>query len=415
MGTVIDRWSSEPDRHGRGSRYVAVWRDEYRRQRKRSFRLKADAQRFLRETERALDLGLVADPAAANIGFEEYVDIWLANADHLRPKTASDYASIIRNHLVPALGSIPLGRIRPQHGTDLVGTLRERGLAGSTINKVIRLANTVLNAAVAEQRLQTNPFAHVKRPPEERRELRILTPAELSSLLGHLDEHYRCFVLTAAVTGLRFGELAGLRPQNIDLERCRILVVEQLTKGPSGPVRGPLKTRASQRSVAIPDQLATELKRQLDHRSTDGYAFPSRHGTPVRHSNFLRRHWAPAVRDAGLGRVRFHDLRHAAATWAISVGAPATLVQKRLGHASVVTTLQTYGHLLPGIDEEIANRLDSVVADAVVPQVFPDSSSQPATDSGETSDIGDVLRFSGWARRDSNPRPPPCKGGALAS
>ena len=406
---MTDRWASEPDRQGQGRRYVAVWRDERRRQRKRSFHRKGDAVRFLRETERSLDLGLFADPRAAEVGFAEYATNWLSRAEHLRAKTVADYDSILRNHLIPALGAIPLRRMRPQHAADLIGRLQGHGLASSTVNKVVRVASTILNAAVAEQRLQLNPFSHVKRPSETTRELRILTPGELSSMLSCIDEHYRCLVLSAAVLGLRFGELAGLHPSNLDIANRRVLVVEQLTKGPQGPVRGPLKTKASQRSVAVPSQLIPELQRQLENRSSAEFVFTSKQGGPIRHSNFLRRHWAPAVASAGLGHVRFHDLRHASAAWAISVGAPATLIQKRLGHASIVTTLQVYGHLLPGIDEQVAARLNDAVNEALVPQVFPEqgSSTDPSPDVG--GDMGDVLRFPGWARRDLNPRPPPCK------
>ena len=99
MGSVTDRWASEPDRQGQGRRYVAVWRDERRRQRKRSFHRKGDAVRFLRETERSLDLGLFAEPRAAEVGFAEYATNWLSRAEHLRAKTVADYDSILRNHL----------------------------------------------------------------------------------------------------------------------------------------------------------------------------------------------------------------------------------------------------------------------------------------------------------------------------
>ena len=414
MGAVFDRWASEPERRGRGSRYQAFWRDENGRQRKKAFARKGDAVRFLREVERALDRGLVADPSAGAVAFSEFATGWLAGAVHLRDKTVSDYESIIRNHLVPAFGGVSLNRLRGDHGVRLVADLRSRGYRDSTISKVLRVASTLLNAAVADQRVAANPFAHVKRPPDVRRELRVLSPTELGLVLDRIDPHYRCFVLCAAVLGLRFGELAGLHPSNVDLEGRRIYVVEQLSRGAGVPVRGRLKTRASQRSVALPSRLVSELARHRDAYSTAQYVFPSVGGMPIRHSNFLRRHWHPAVKAAGLVGVRFHDLRHASAAWAIAAGAPATLIQQRLGHASVSTTLNVYAHLLPGLDEQLADRLDETVADAVAPQVLPkDDRGTPAVED-EGPDMGDLLGFYRWARRDLNPRPPPCKGGALA-
>jgi integrase len=415
MGSVYDRWDSEPERNGKGLRYVAVWRDESHRQRKKSFRLKGDARRFLRAIEHSRDLGMSANPSVGLVPFADYATDWLVKSVHLRAKTASDYESILRVHLVPAFGAVALNRLRATHATSLIVAMRSNGYQDSTLNKVLRLANTVLNAAVTEQRLPTNPFAAVRKPPETRRDLVVLSPGEFSHLLAMIHPHFRCFSFAAVVLGLRFGELAGLRPSNLDLGRRRIFVVEQLTKGPGGPSRGPLKTAASKRSVSIPKRLVDELADQLKHRASDDYVFTSLEGQPIRHSNFLRRHWHPATKDAGFDGLRFHDLRHACAAWSIAAGAPATLVQQRLGHASVSTTLNVYGHLLPGMDDRLAERLDATIAEVVVTRALPALPDEVRKGDAYGSNVGDELGLYRWARRDLNPRPPPCKGGALAS
>ncbi len=170
---------------------------------------------------------------------------------------------------------------------------------------------------------------------------------------------------TAAYLGLRWGELAGLRTERVDLLRRQVAVVEQLTEVNGVLSFGPPKTAAGRRSVAVPTFLAGMLGEQLEERAEPvGLVFPAREGGPMRRGNFRRRAWATATKRAGLVGLRFHDLRHTAVALAIGQGAHPKAIQARMGHSSIVTTLDRYGHLFDGLDEQIAEGLDSVWRDA---------------------------------------------------
>ena len=156
------------------------------------------------------------------------------------------------------------------------------------------------------------------------------------------------------------------------------------------------------------------LADQLEHRAgagSDDLVFPNKAGNPILASSFNSNFWTPAKQRAGLVGVRFHDLRHTAVALAIQHGAHPKAIQERLGHSSIVVTLDRYGHLYEGLDTDLADALDAALrtsrgqAAAWGPSEGVPGTSENGVSAGQT----------GWALRGSNPRPPPCKGGALAS
>jgi integrase len=190
-------------------------------------------------------------------------------------------------------------------------------------------------------------------------EMRFLSPGEVQSLADAVPPRYRALILTAAYTGLRWGELVGLRAKRLDLAARRVTVTEALSE-----VRGDLtfktpKTAASRRTVALPAPLVDVL---ADHLSAypavgNGLVFTQPEGGPIRRTNFRQRVWLAAVAETVGPPMRFHDLRHSHAAWLIAQGEHPKTIQSRLGHASIKTTLDTYGHLMPGMDEADADRL----------------------------------------------------------
>jgi integrase len=214
-----------------------------------------------------------------------------------------------------------------------------------------------MQAAVDAGMIARSPCSSVKLPAEQSYEMRFLAPAELIALLDATDEHHRVLVLTAAHAGLRWGELAGLRVPRVDVLRRTVTVVEQLTEVNGVLAFGPPKTSASRRSVTLPAFLAAALAEQIAARGepgTNGLVFPAPIGGPLRRSNFRARAWLPATRKAGLDGPRFHDLRHTAAALAFAQGGHPKAIQERMGHSSVMVTLDRYGHLFEGLDERIA-------------------------------------------------------------
>ena len=185
----------------------------------------------------------------------------------------------------------------------------------------------------------------------------------MSRLAAAVGSDWEVLVYTAAYAGLRWGELAGLRPARIDLGRRTITVVEQLNELSGHLDWGPPKTAAGRRAVSIPGALAELLAAQLDRITVvrSGLVFPTPFGEPMRRSNFARRIWTPATTALGLDGLRFHDLRHTAVALAISQGAHPKALQERMGHSSVTVTLDRYGHLYDGLDGQIADGLDDLL------------------------------------------------------
>ena len=174
-------------------------------------------------------------------------------------------------------------------------------------------------------------------------------------------------MLTAAYLGPRWGELAGLRVDRLDLLHRKVHVLDQLAEVRGGLELGaPLKTPAARRTVTIPRFLAPMLEEQIATAASrrSGLVFPTPGGSPMRRTNFRRRAWRDATRSAGVEGLRFHDLRHTAVAFAIARGAHALAIKERMGHSSVQTTLDKDGHLLPRLDEAIADGLDELYASA---------------------------------------------------
>src|SRR3954467_2346645 len=189
--------------------------------------------------------------------------------------------------------------------------------------------------------------------------MQFLTPEQVTRLAEAIDPQYRLLVLMAVYSGLRWGELAGLRRDRVNVLARSVHVVEQLTEVGGKLAFGPPKTAAGRRKVTLPRFLAEALGEQMGPTDS-GLVFTAPDGQPMRRSNFGRRTWQPAVRSAGLDGLRFHDLRHTAVALAIGQGAHPKAIQERMGHSSVMVTLDRYGHLFEGLDERIAEGLDAV-------------------------------------------------------
>ena len=323
--------------------------------------------------ERDLDHGTYVDPSAGQVTFEDFARRWLSSAPDLRPRTRENYDGIIRNHLIPAFGKTPLSRLRPEHFRDLIRSKQAQGLAEPTVRRIVRLSSTILKTAVTDRILTTSPVEGVRLPRETTREMRFLTGEELAQLVEAVHPHYRAYVLTAGVLGARSGELRGLHPTRLNLLKGKVHIVEQLEELDGALRRTVPKTAASTRSITVPRFLIADLEDQLAHRSSTDFVFTTSDGKPIRASNFNRRVWQPAVHRAGFEGLRFHDLRHTAASLAIAVGAHPKAIQERLGHSSIVLTLDRYGHLFPALDEVLAQRLEDTYGDLLAPRTRPEA------------------------------------------
>lgn len=269
-----------------------------------------------------------------------------------------------------SFGSVELRRITTADLQGWVSELVGAGYAPETVRKAWALARSVLLAAAVDSGLIVRaPGDGVKLPRVERAEMRVFTVDELGVLLDEIPHRYRLLVKTAVYTGLRFGELAGLQRGDIDPLRKTLTVKRGIVEVSGRIDVGEPKTNASRRTIALPSWLAEDLAAHLAKEDTL-HVFSSPNGGPLRRGNLRSRVWVPATVRAGLEGVPFDSSRHTHAALLIAARVHVKTIQARLGHASITTTMNVYGHLFDGLDEAVAAALPAPPAPSVRPQVI---------------------------------------------
>ena len=340
--------------------WQARWRDPGGRQRARNFERKVDAENYLVSVEADMLEGRYTDPSLARMRLSEWMAQHRATRVHLGAQTRKRDEGTIRNHVLPAFGSWPMGAIKPMHVAEWVTRLSDQGLAPATVHKAYQLLSLALDAAVESGHLRRSPCRGIRLPRLTSSDIRFLDVDEIAELVAATEPRYRAMVQTAAYTGLRFSELRALRVDRLDLDKRTLRVTHSLVESGDSFTFSEPKSEASRRTVRVPRFLSVTLARHLAvHRDDSGLVFSAPEGGPIRRSNFRHRVWLPAA-DASVGPpCRFHDLRHSHAALLIAQGEHPKVIQERLGHASIKTTLDTYGHLFDGLDEAAVDRLDA--------------------------------------------------------
>jgi integrase len=327
------------------------------------FSKRVDADRFASSIEVAKNQGSWIDPGRGRISFAEWVGIWEPSQVHLRPSSRARDESYLATHVLPRFGSVPLSKIQNADIRAWIADLSAKGLAPSTVAKAKQIMSKILQAAVDDRRMPTNPAERVPTPRVEREEMRYLNPTQVSLLADTIDQRYRALVYLGAYGGLRLGEMLGLRWGRVDLLRRRIQVAEICVEVKGELTFGPPKTRAGNRTVPIPAVVADELARITDPSpELDALVFVSPHGAPLRAGQFRQRTWYPAIKAANLDGLRLHDLRHTAVALWIAAGANPKEIAVRAGHTSVVTVLDRYGHLYPEAEDRLSAELDAMAS-----------------------------------------------------
>lgn len=349
-------------------RYQARYVDRSGRRHARSFATKGDATRFLSGARVDLDRGDWVDPKAGQLTFEAYASTWLAErrvkGRPISPRTRERYASLLQVRINPALGKIQLRFLEPADVRRWHAVLlATEGVGPSTVAKAYRLVHAVCASAVAEEELVRNPCAIPGASAESHEERPVATVSQVYAIADQLGDRWRTLVLTATFCGLRFGELAGLTVERVDLLHRTITVAVDLDELDGGHLQvGRVKSEASRRVVTVPNVIVPELERHLGtHSGTGptGYVFVGPQGGLLRRSNFRDR-WVKAVTAVGLPDLRFHDLRHTGNTLAAATGASTRELMLRMGHASP-RAAQIYQHATRERDAEIAASLSQMV------------------------------------------------------
>jgi len=340
-------------------RYLAAYRDPSGRKRSAgSFATQRDALRAATQAEVKIGEGKWIDRQAGRITFETYVEsVWWPSL-HLEISTKAAYRSNLDRHFLPFFGNYPLSAILPSLVQAWVTTALQGGLSPRSVVKYHVVLHGIFARAVRDRLIGHNPCADTDLPKVVTKRQRIITPDQFDRLLAAVPDRYRTLVLTAIETGMRWGELAALRPRHLDLATGVVRVEETIVEvskkdSPTGQrmiVKAypkDNKPRTLRISPALAQVLAERI-RDLALRKEDLLFGSTRQSgqTPMSRNTFRTRGWVPATRQAGLQGVRVHDLRHAHASWLLAGGADLKTVMDRLGHTQIQTT-QKYLHALP--------------------------------------------------------------------
>lgn len=341
---------------------------------------KRQAQRRLNELLTEIQAGGYVAPAKQTVA--DYLEEWLTAyvPSQVKASSVQTYGSLMRSHVIPRLGAVRLGELKATQIARLYQQLLATGarsggaLSPATVGMVHTILSSALSYGVRLGVLSSNPAAKVSPPRLERQEAAVLTQEQVQQLLEEAASRsplLHLVVLIAVTTGLRRGELLGLRWQDVDLDQRR-LVVSQTVQGHatarlefSSP-----KTAGSRRVVECPDVLIRALR---EHRAAQA---AERQSSDVAHASYdlvLCRPDGGPLRPNGIGQQvvtllaelglpgSLHTLRHTHATLLLVAGVHAKIVSGRLGHSTVQITLDRYSHIIPGLDRGAADQLDNLL------------------------------------------------------
>jgi integrase len=296
----------------------------------------------------------------------------MASRASLRESTRVRDQFVLESLVLPHLGRLPVAAIQPSDLEAWVAGLMAAGKAPATVRKAWQIASGVLRVAVRDRLLAASPARDVQLPRVESDQPRALTVDEVMKLAESIDPRYRALVLVGAFGGLRIGELAGLVVGDFDPLRRQIHIRRTASDLSGRIVVGPPKTPKSRRTVVLPRFVADELSahlREMGANTPTDLIFPAPERGSLRRTNWTRRFWKPALERAGLEMdLGSHSLRHSQVALLIAQGEHPKVIAERLGHSSVRTVLDVYGHLYEGADEAAAERLDEQIASYARPK-----------------------------------------------
>jgi integrase len=320
------------------------------------------------------DSGLVFD--ADNMKLGEYLGWWLTDSvrDTVRPTTFERYEQMVRLHIRPVLGQLKLKNLTSTHVRGLYRQKLDAGLAPRTVQYVHVTLHKALEQAIADGLIPRNVTEAVKPPQVRREEIRPLTAEQVRILFGAAaGDRLEALYVLAVTTGLRQGELLGLKWDDVDLDEGTLRVRRTLTTAKGGPLLAAPKTKGSRRTVRLSQTALQALKSHLncqlgeieevgDRWRENGLIFASETGEPLDRRLITTHRFKPLLKRAVLPEIRFHDLRHTCATLLLSKNVNPKVVSEMLGHASIAITLDTYSHVLPTMQESAAEAMEDVLS-----------------------------------------------------
>ncbi len=333
---------------------------------------RAEASRELDQARRDRERGIAVLHDRQTVG--DYLTSWIASYGQRRRYTSYErYERVIRLHLLPVIGKLTLSKLTAQQVEAFyAGKLRD-GDAPSKVRFCHKVLRAALSDAVRLGLVHRNVASLAKQPRSRTHKMAIYTEEQARELLDAArGDSLEALITLTLSTGMREDELLALKWQDVDLERATLLVHSNLIWTPEGHVFEEAKTEHSRRRIGLTRTAIAALRRhracQDEERSRLGDAwtdldlvFPNAVGRPHSASNLTQRKYRRLVRKAELPYIRFHDLRHTAATLLIARGVNIKVVSEMLGHSSIAITLGIYGHVLPHMQQQAADVMDAML------------------------------------------------------
>ncbi len=364
------------------SRGETRWRVRYRTPSqsytdKRGFLTKRDALQFATALDTSLGNGTYVSPSAGRITIAALYETWSADRTRVKSTTVAKSTSAWTAHVGPKWAETAVADVRPSSVRAWVGGLTKDGAGAATVENALGLLRALTDMAIVDQRIPSSPVTGIKPPRRKHQSRGYLNHGQVDALATAARTQvirrrggstvttdrpdHEAIILLLAYTGLRWGEMAALRVGSVNLDRCRLDVYEAIAEVSGRQVTDSVKNH-ERRSVPFPDFLVAALSTLMAGKSLNSHIFVGETGGPIRVSTFRPRAFAPAVKrchavDPLFPTVTPHDLRHTAASLAISAGANPKGVQTMLGHASAAMTLDTYADLFPDDLDAVASAL----------------------------------------------------------
>lgn len=338
--------------------------DGKRRRRAVYGKTKQEVQRKLQELGLLASQGCIGDTAAMTVAtlLKQWHD---AKRAEIQPATHLRYGIIVRKHLVPRIGKLRLASIAPVHVEQLYREMERDGISPRNRQLAGVLLSNAMTYAVRLKLIPHNPAREIRKPRAVRRELKTWTAEQATAFLKATEgDRLRPLYVLALATGMRQGELLALEWSDINSDAAFLTVRRSLED-----INGTLRTKGTKtgkgRRVDLPafalDALHAHRRAMLAEGHRTAVVFVDHDGGYLRRPNLLRRSFEPAIKAAGVPTIRFHDIRHTAATLLLEAGENVKVVSERLGHSSIKITLDTYAHVLPTMQKSAADRMQKLL------------------------------------------------------
>ncbi|GIO09652.1 site-specific integrase [Brevibacillus reuszeri] len=343
---------------------------KYKKKKRRGFKTKKEAEAAMTEMQNELNKGTYVEPS--KMMYSSFMADWLKDKQtKVQRRTLETYSGLVNNHILPTLGQIELSKLTPRHIQDLYNDLFETSrLSDENIQKVHTIINDSLNKAVSWEMVAKNVASVLERPKARKKEMEVWEVDEAHEFLriAEKDRYYVAFLL-ALTTGMRQGEILGLRWKDVNLD-TGVLSITQTLSHDGKEMQVGAKTDSGNRTVAIDAETINAL-RKLAKRSKaerleagpglfqdNGLVISTTVGTPLTPRNLMRTFYR-LIEKAGVKKIRFHDLRHTHATMLLKANVNPKIVAERMGWSDI-KMIDRYAHVLPNIQKDTAEAFGKV-------------------------------------------------------